>query len=133
MYDPSDPGGPSDKSRMVALMLAFFLGVFGGHRFYAGKVNTALLMLITAGGFGIWWLYDVIVIASGGFRDDEGRLISEWEPSRAQFGHSGLPEGVIAELEALRSEVNELAERVDFTERLLSRPRDPGNDPGRRP
>ena len=38
-----------------------------------GKVGTGLLKLLTAGGFGIWWLVDVILIATGAMRDAEGR------------------------------------------------------------
>ena len=48
----------SDKSRGVALALAVFLGVFGAHRFYVGKVNSGILMACTLGGLGIWYLYD---------------------------------------------------------------------------
>lgn len=124
MHEPSDPGGPSDRSRTVALVLAFFLGVFGAHRFYAGKTGTALLMLVTIGGLGIWWLYDLILVAAGGFRDEDGRLISEWEASGQYLPRGDVPEAVLTELEALRAEVADLSERVDFTERLLSRPPD---------
>jgi TM2 domain-containing membrane protein YozV len=42
----------SDKSRGVALALAVFLGYFGAHRFYAGKVKSGILMLCTVGGLG---------------------------------------------------------------------------------
>jgi TM2 domain-containing membrane protein YozV len=115
--------GPSDKSRGVALALAVFLGYFGAHRFYAGKIGTGVLMAVTVGGLGLWWLYDVILIAGGGFRDDQGRLVSLWDPMDAERGAAGeLPEAVLAELDALRAQVDELAERVDFTERLLARP-----------
>src|SRR5688500_9221086 len=105
MHTPSGPTRPSDKSRTVPLALAFILGGFGGHRFYAGKVNTALLMLVTMGGLGIWWLYDVILVAAGGFRDEEGRLISDWDPEHAERYERGVPEAVLDELETLRSEV----------------------------
>ena len=57
----------SDKSRGVALALAVLLGVVGAHRYYAGKVGTGLLQLFTFGGMGIWYLYDVILVASGQF------------------------------------------------------------------
>ena len=124
MHEPMDPGGPSDRSRTVALVLAFFLGVFGAHRFYAGKIGTAILMLVTIGGLGIWWLYDLILVAAGGFRDEEGRLVSEWEATGQYLPRGDIPEAVLTELEALRAEVAELSERVDFTERLLSRPSD---------
>jgi hypothetical protein len=114
--------GPSDKSRTVALLLAFFLGVFGGHRFYAGRPETGALMLITLGGLGLWWLYDLILVAAGGFRDGDNRLISRWEPESDASGAAPLPGEVLEELDALRHEVAELAERMDFTERLLARP-----------
>lgn len=114
--------GPSDKSRTVALLLSFFLGMFGAHRFYAGRPETAALMLVTLGGLGLWWLYDLILVAAGGFRDGEGRLITRWEPESAGLGGEALPGEVLDELDALRREVAELAERVDFTERLLARP-----------
>ncbi len=112
---------PSDKSRAVALMLAVTLGVFGAHRFYAGKIGTGVLMLCTFGGLGIWYLVDVIMIASGGFRDVHNHRIVRWDPEDTKELDS-VPEEIIEELVNLRSEVNELAERLDFTERLLAEP-----------
>ncbi len=114
--------GPSDKSRTVALLLAFLLGMFGGHRFYAGRPESGALQLLTIGGLGIWWLYDVILVAAGGFRDGEGRLISRWDTESEALVTEGIPAEVLEELDALRREVAELGERVDFTERLLARP-----------
>ncbi len=113
--------GPSDKSRGVALVLAFVLGVFGAHRFYAGKTGTGVLMAATLGGLGIWYLYDVILVAAGGFRDADGRLISRWDPEMPDS--SLVPADVLEEIDALRHEVAELAERVEFAERLLAAPR----------
>ena len=124
MHLPTGPGGPSDKSRTVALVLAFFLGVFGAHRFYTGKTGTAVLMLITLGGLGIWWLYDLILVAAGGFRDDEGRLVTDWEPMPGAADQPMLPAELLEELEQLRSEVADLSDRVDFAERLLAKPRE---------
>jgi TM2 domain-containing membrane protein YozV len=37
--------------------------VFGAHRFYVGKTGTGLAMLCTLGGAGLWYLYDLIVVA----------------------------------------------------------------------
>ena len=109
---------PSDKSRAIALVLGLILGVFGGHRFYVGKVGTAILMLLTAGGCGIWYLVDNIMIASGGFRDVQGRLVTRWDPGQSEL--SQIPQELMDELYSLRTDVNELQERVDFAERLLA-------------
>jgi hypothetical protein len=111
----------SDKSRGIALMLAVVLGVFGVHRFYVGKIGTGLLQIMTLGGLGIWYMIDVIMVASGGFRDAEGRRVVRWDPGDPQE-LADVPQEVIEELVNLRQEVNELAERLDFAERLLANP-----------
>ena len=107
----------SDKSRTVALVLGLLLGWVGAHRFYVGKIGTGLLMLCTAGGLGIWYLIDNIMIASGSFRDAEGRPVMRWDPEQSEL--SGVPQELLDEVYALRTEVNELHERVDFAERML--------------
>ncbi|HTL04962.1 MAG TPA: TM2 domain-containing protein [Gemmatimonadales bacterium] len=117
---------PSEKSRAVALALCIPLGVFGAHRFYVGKIGTGLLQLCTLGGLGLWWLYDLITIASGEFRDVDGLRVRMWDPEDSPALGAGVPQELLEEIETLRHEVAELAERVDFTERLLA-------DPGRRP
>ena len=67
----------SEKNWMVTLLLCFFLGYLGAHRFYAGKIGTGILMLVTLGGFGIWELIDFIMILMKKFTDSEGKLIAE--------------------------------------------------------
>ena len=74
----------SPRSRLAALLLCFFFGVFGVHRFYVGKVGTGLLQLVTLGGLGIWALVDLILIIVGSFRDKQDRRVFHWtEPAPA--------------------------------------------------
>lgn len=65
----------SSKDWIAALLLCFFLGNFGVHRFYVGKVGTGILQLITLGACGVWTLIDFIIIAVGNFTDGEGKRI----------------------------------------------------------
>src|SRR5262245_62172123 len=44
----------TDKLILPAFLLAFFFGVFGAHRFYVGKIGTAIVQLFTLGGLGVW-------------------------------------------------------------------------------
>ena len=68
----------SPKSRLATTLLAFFLGEFGAHRFYLGKIGTAIAMLLTLGGLGIWALVDFIMAVAGVMKDKEGKLIKNW-------------------------------------------------------
>jgi hypothetical protein len=130
MPDPGGPFDPSDKSRGVATALAALLGPFGAHRFYVGKTGSGALMAATLGGLGLWWLYDLIVVAAGDFRDAEGRRVSRWDP---EVDQSQSTEALAHEVDTLRAEVSELAERLDFAERLLAQPRDASLPLSRRP
>ena len=51
-----------DKNYTVAWVLLTFLGLFGIHRFYQGKIITGIIYLLTAGIFGIGWLYDLLTL-----------------------------------------------------------------------
>jgi len=66
---PSKPG----KDWLVALLLSIFLGSFGVDRFYLGYVGLGVLKLLTCGGAGIWWLIDLILIATNKMTDKDGR------------------------------------------------------------
>jgi len=70
--------GSSTRKKLIALILCLCFGVFGVHRFYAGKNKSAKVQLFTIGGLGIWFLIDLILIIVGEFADGEGRKIREW-------------------------------------------------------
>jgi len=49
---------------VVCLVMSVVFGFLGVDRFIMGKVGTGLLKLVTFGGLGIWWLVDIILIAT---------------------------------------------------------------------
>lgn len=61
------------KDWLVALLLSIFVGEFGVDRFYLGHIGLGILKLVTGGGCGIWWLVDVILIATNSLKDGQGR------------------------------------------------------------
>ncbi len=65
----------SDRSFVAMILLCFFVGSLGVHRFYAGKVGSGVVMLLTLGGLGLWTLIDFIIIVCGAFKDGEGKVI----------------------------------------------------------
>ncbi len=85
---PVEQAAKSPYSFVAALLLCFFLGGFGAHRFYVGKTGTAIaqllltiigvvLSIILVGYFlvaavGIWVLVDLIMIIIGSFTDKNG-------------------------------------------------------------
>ncbi len=71
--------GGSSHHRLLLLVIACgFLGFLGLHRFIVGRPVSAILMLLTGGGFGLWMLLDLVLLAKGSFIDGQGRRITEW-------------------------------------------------------
>jgi TM2 domain-containing membrane protein YozV len=72
------------KSKLVAILLAIFLGALGIHRFYLGHIGVGLAMLLitvlTAGWLGvfivIWAFIDVVLISTGALRDSNNRALT---------------------------------------------------------
>jgi TM2 domain-containing membrane protein YozV len=64
---------PADGySQIIALVLCIFVGVLGIHRFYLGYTMEGVLMLLTGGGCGIWWIIDLIRIVTGDLKPKDG-------------------------------------------------------------
>ena len=61
-------------SKTAAIVITFFLGGLGVHRFMAGKVGTGIVWLLTGGCFGIGWLIDFIKVCKGEFTKKDGSL-----------------------------------------------------------
>ena len=69
MTDQNSVGEVSSRRYIPAVLLCFFLGSIGIHRFYLGKKGTGILMLLTLGGAGIWTLIDFVRLVIGSMRD----------------------------------------------------------------
>ncbi|HTU21976.1 MAG TPA: TM2 domain-containing protein [Gemmataceae bacterium] len=65
------------KSWMVALLLSWFLGIFGVDRFYLGYTGLGIAKLLTGGGCGIWALIDFIMILLNKIPDANGQPLAK--------------------------------------------------------
>jgi hypothetical protein len=52
----------SSKNVSTATLLCAYLGLFGAHRFYVGKIGTGVIQLLTGGGLGIWLAIDLMML-----------------------------------------------------------------------
>ncbi len=60
------------RELIIALILSIFFGQLGVDRFYLGYIGLGLLKLFTFGGCGIWWLVDIILIATRKLNGSDG-------------------------------------------------------------
>src|ERR1700687_84011 len=71
----------SDKDWWTTFWLSLVLGAVGADRYYLGSAVLATLKLVTVGGFGVWWLVDVVLVLTDRIHDVEGRLVKRPRPS----------------------------------------------------
>ena len=76
---PQFGGQPPLKSFLVTWLLALLVGVLGVDRFYLGKIGTGIAKLLTFGGFGIWWLVDLIITLTGNQTDRQRRPLAFYD------------------------------------------------------
>lgn len=67
------------KSFVATWLLSWLLGGLGIDRFYLGKIGTGVLKLITFGGFGLWYLIDLILTLAGAQKDKSGRRLQGYD------------------------------------------------------
>lgn len=71
------------KSYVVTLLLNFFLGFLGIHRFYTGYIGIGIVQLLTCGGCGIWALIDYIMLVANKYQDSDGRELANYSKNLA--------------------------------------------------
>ena len=64
------------KSKLTAILLCFFLGSLGIHRFYLGYTLIGVIQLLTFGGVLIWAFVDFIWLITGSLKDSEGNELA---------------------------------------------------------
>ena len=132
-YEPELPP-ISERSRTVALILGCLGGFLGFHRFYVGRIASGVAQALTLGGLGMWWLYDMVVILAGEFRDADELPLRNWNVAEGATGSAaGLTKvnqqqlrEVIEQMDRVQHQLGELAERMDFAERMLTQQRNAG-------
>ena len=71
---------PVKSNFYPTFFLALFLGPFGAHRFYTGKIKSGILQFISFGGCGIWWLVDMLLLLLGKFKDKNNQVMPNVNP-----------------------------------------------------
>ena len=75
----------SDKTFAITFWLSLVFGIVGADRFYLGKNWTGAIKLLTGGGYGIWWLFDLVTLLRGATLDAKRRPLSGYPASVAAY------------------------------------------------
>lgn len=77
LFDRYKDSQGRNLSRKVTITSTVLLSIIFTHRFYVKRYISAIFFVLTLGGFGIWWLVDLITILTGHFKDENENLITE--------------------------------------------------------
>lgn len=109
---PAAPVVVSNKNKWVTLALCVFLGFFGAHRFYVGKVGTGVLYIFTVSGLGFGWIIDMVMICCNKFTDSTGAVVGL---KVAEYTRQPDPDLAEASLEEQREAAAETARAYGYT------------------
>ena len=84
-YEPYDQGIPVAKrmnKHLFTWLLSFYLGIVGADRFYRGQPVLGMAKLLTFGGFGFWYMADLVIAViksyGEGFRDMDDLMFDQY-------------------------------------------------------
>ena len=73
------------KSKTTAILLCFFLGFLGIHRFYLGYTLIGIIQFLTGGGFLIWVFVDFLRLLTGSLGPEGSVWKEEAEKERIEM------------------------------------------------
>jgi len=66
-----------ERFQTVGVLMSFSWGLFGLDRYYLGHKSLAIIKALTIGGFGIWYLLDIILIILNNIKDSNGQKMKQ--------------------------------------------------------
>lgn len=82
----------SKKDKTLLILLWFFTGIFGGHRFYLGQPGLAVLMLLFSWiTLGLWTLVDIFFAVQKLDKVNEDKFRNAIDRARAYQTPQPLP------------------------------------------